>query len=74
MDHAGRQTKFPAKPPAKNVKRQALEAIAELPETAGLDDIMYRLYVLDKIGKGRQDAKEGRTTSAAQLQREIEQW
>ena len=35
---------------------------------------MYRLYVLDKIRKGREAAEQGRTTSNEDLKREIETW
>lgn len=55
-------------------KQEALEAIARLPDDTDMDEIMYRLYVLDKIRKGRQAADQGRTTSHEDLQREIETW
>jgi hypothetical protein len=38
------------------LKQEALTAIAQLPETADVDTIMYRLYVIDKqaqaVGSG----------------------
>lgn len=55
-------------------KQAALDAIAKLPDDADMDDIMYRLYVLDKIRKGREAAEQGRTTSHEDLKREIETW
>ncbi len=32
----------------ETLKDEALNAISKLPETADIDDIMYRLYVIDK--------------------------
>ena len=55
-------------------KQDALDAIAKLPDDVDMDEIMYRLYVLDKIRKGREAAEQGRTTSHEDLKREIETW
>jgi len=55
-------------------KQHALETIGKLPDDAGMDEIMYRLYVLDKIRKGQEAAEQGRTISQEDLKREIESW
>ena len=55
-------------------KQEALDAIAKLPDDTDMDEIMYRLYVLDKIRKGREAAEQGRTTNHEDLKREIETW
>lgn len=55
-------------------KQDALETIGKLPDDADMDEIMYRLYVLDKIRKGREAAEQGRTISHEDLKREIETW
>lgn len=55
-------------------KQEALDAINSLPEDAGLDEIMYRLYVLDKIRKGQEAKEQGQTVSDDELRREIETW
>jgi hypothetical protein len=34
-------------------KQEALDAIARLPDDTDMGEIMYRLYVLDKVRKGR---------------------
>lgn len=39
-----------------------------------MDEIIYRLYVLNKIRKGREDAEKVHTTSLEDLKREIETW
>jgi len=51
-----------------------LTAIAQLPETADVDTMMYRLYVVDKVMKGREAVEKGETISAEDLKREIESW
>jgi hypothetical protein len=56
------------------LKKEALTAIAQLPETADVDTMMYRLYVIDKVMKGREAVEKGETISAEDLKREIESW
>ena len=55
-------------------KQEALDAISKLPDDADFDEIMYRLYVLDKIRKGRQDAEQDKLTTTEDLRREIDTW
>jgi hypothetical protein len=55
-------------------KQDALNTINQLPDTADMEEIMYRLYVLDKVRKGQEDVEQGRLTPADDLQHEIEQW
>jgi predicted transcriptional regulator len=50
-------------------KQEALDAIARLPDDTDMDEIMYRLYVLDKIRKGREAADQGRTISHEEIRR-----
>jgi hypothetical protein len=54
-------------------KRDALKTISQLPDSADMEEIRYRLYVLDKVRKGRQDIEPGRHTPAAVLKQEIDQ-
>ena len=55
-------------------KQEALEIIGKLPDDSDMDEIMYRLYVLDKIRKGQVAVEQGRTTSSEALTREIDAW
>lgn len=55
-------------------RQDALETIGKLPNDASMGEIMYRLYVLDKIRKGQDAAEQGRTISSEELRREIESW
>lgn len=55
-------------------KQEALEAIQRLPDTADMEEIMYRLYVLENIRRGQADADAGKTTPAEQVLRDIQSW
>jgi hypothetical protein len=58
----------------ESLKQEALNVISKLPDTAELDDIMYRLYVIDKVRKGREAVKRGEVVSLEDLKKEIESW
>jgi predicted transcriptional regulator len=60
--------------PLQTAKQEALNAIQQLPDNVDLDEIVYRLYVINKIHQGMQDVEAGRTISHEELKREIEQW
>ncbi|MFU8778642.1 MAG: hypothetical protein ACNA7M_13380 [Roseovarius sp.] len=55
-------------------KQDALEAIQRLPDNVDMEEIMYRLYVLEKVRKGREDVANGRVISAEALRQEIQSW
>ncbi len=55
-------------------KQEALQTISKLPEDTDMDEIMYRLYVLDKIRKGQETVERGRTVTSEELKREIDSW
>ncbi|MBM4227059.1 MAG: hypothetical protein FJ164_04875 [Gammaproteobacteria bacterium] len=55
-------------------KQEALESIRKLPDDADMEEIMYRLYVIDKIRKGQDAVNQGQLTTSEALMREIEKW
>ena len=57
-----------------SIKQEAIKAITKLPDTAEIDDIMYRLYVIDKIRKGQEAIKQGKSGTIENLKREVETW
>lgn len=59
---------------AHNTKQAAIEAIQRLPDTVDTEEIMYRLYVLENIRRGQQDALQNKTTPAEQLLGDIQAW
>ena len=58
----------------ESLKQEALNVISKMPETADIDDIMYRLYVIDKVRKGREAAQNGQFISIEELEKEIQAW
>ncbi|MBE0506615.1 MAG: hypothetical protein IBX50_07820 [Marinospirillum sp.] len=59
---------------AQTAKQEALNAIQRLPDTADMEEIMYRLYVLENIRRGQQDASQNKTQSAERVLRDIQSW
>ena len=57
------------------LKKDAINTIANLPDdVSDMEEIMYRLYVLENIRRGQADAEKGNTTSAEQILRDIQTW
>ena len=54
-----------------SAKQQAIE---QLPDNVPMDEIVYRLYVLNKVHQGLDDVDAGRVISNEALAAEIEQW
>ena len=60
--------------PMHVAKQDALHAINQLPDSADMEEIMYRLFVLDKVRKGQQAVEDGQTLTSEELQHEIDSW
>jgi len=56
------------------VKQEALSTIGKLPDDVDMDEIMYRLYVIEKIRKGQQAVEDGQTLSHEEMKKEIDKW
>ena len=56
------------------LKQEALNAISKLPESANIDDIMYRLYVIDKVKRAQKSISQKDGVPTADLLKEIESW
>lgn len=55
-------------------KQEALGVIQRLPDNTNIEEIMYRLYVLENIRKGQEDAEQGKTQSAEEVLKDIQSW
>lgn len=53
----------------QTAKDSAKQLIDKLPDDASLNDIMHKLYVKQKIEKGMQASREGRTTSHEEVKK-----
>jgi predicted transcriptional regulator len=58
----------------KSIKEEALRAISSLPDNAPIEEVMYRLYVIDKVAQGQEAIKNGSTITTEELLKEIESW
>lgn len=58
----------------ETLKEEAINAISKMHDSADIEEIMYRLYVIDKVRKGKEAVEQGDTISIEELKREIESW
>jgi predicted transcriptional regulator len=58
----------------ETLKQEAISAISKMPDSADIDEIMYRLYVIDKVKKGKEAIERGETVAIEELKKEIESW
>jgi hypothetical protein len=56
------------------LKEEAIRLISQMPEPVDLDDIMYGLYVIDKIRRGKDAAGRRKTLSVYEMKKEVEKW
>jgi len=55
----------------QSAKEEAIRLIDHMPDQSTLNDIMYELYVKQKIQVGLQAAKEGRTIPHDEVKRRL---
>ena len=58
----------------QTAKQEVGELLKRLPEDCSLEDIQYHLYVLQKIERGLQDAKEGRIYTQEEVEKLMAKW
>lgn len=56
----------------KSIKKKAISLIKKLPEDVSLEEIMYHLYVKQKLLKAKEDIAQGKTYSHAQVKKMAE--
>ncbi len=59
---------------AESLKREAINALESMPEGVVMEDIMYRLYVLDKVKKGLKELEMGNYYVSEDIKKDIESW
>ena len=55
----------------KEAVRQLLEV---LPDDCSFEEILYRIYVQQKVAKGEEDVAEGREIDQEDMERRLAQW
>jgi predicted transcriptional regulator len=58
----------------QTAKQDAIAVIQRLPDTADMEEIMYRLYVLENIRRGQEDAEQGKTVPAEHVLKDLQTW
>ena len=53
----------------RSAKQLALQAVEQLPDDATLEDAMERLFLLEKIERGRADVQAGRVVAHEEVER-----
>ena len=57
-----------------SIKKEVISLIEDLPDDITLDDIIYHLYVKQKLLKAKKDIAQGRTYSHEQVKKMAEKW
>lgn len=55
-------------------KQQVFEIVQDLPEEVDIDEIMYRLYLRQKLEAAEKDVQEGRVISHEEVVKETSKW
>ena len=56
------------------MKQEALKIIKKMPDSVTIEDIMYHLYVLEKVRKGRVAVEQNETITIEKLKKELQKW
>lgn len=57
-----------------SIKQEAIDAISKLPDNTNFEEIMYRLYVIEKINSGKEAILNGKSISSEDLRKEVASW
>ena len=55
----------------EQLKSETLQIIDHLPDEASWDDLMYRIYVRQKIDRGIADSEAGRVYTSDEIRKEL---
>ena len=55
-------------------KQEVADLLRQLPDDCSLEDIQYRLYVLEKTNRGREDIALGRAYINDEAKQRLDRW
>ncbi len=61
-------------PTLPSAKQATLDLVDRLDDDVSFEDIIYELYVLEKIQRGMRDAEEGRVISHEEAKQRLSRW
>ena len=56
------------------VKEETIQLIEMMPDDCTVEDILYELYLKQKVDKGLQEIREGRVMEHEEVQQRISKW
>jgi len=56
------------------VKEETIQLIEQMPDDCTVEDILYELYLKQKVDKGLQDIREGRVVEHEEVRQRIARW
>jgi len=56
------------------VKQQVKNMLKELPENCSIEDVQYRLYVIEKVSRGLEAADRGEVVTQEQMRKRVKRW
>jgi predicted transcriptional regulator len=56
------------------VKQSAIKAIQNLPENSSYEDIMEKLFFMEKVESGLKEIEEGKTISHEDVKKRLSKW
>jgi len=60
--------------PETTVRDRVLRAVGEMPDGATYDDVMERVYMLQKIERGRQQIEAGEGIPHEEAKQQMKRW
>lgn len=55
-------------------RKEMLQLVRQLPERVDIEEVIYRLYLREKLAAAEADIAAGRTLSAPEMRRQASQW
>jgi len=58
----------------KSAKEEVRKILEKVPDEASLEDIQYQIYVRQRIDRGLDDVKQGKTISQQEMEARMSRW
>lgn len=58
----------------QTAKKEVQRILKSIPDNASFEDIQYHIYVREKIEKGLNDVRTGRTLTQAAVEKRMAKW
>lgn len=56
------------------IKQQAIEALSKLPEDCSWEDVLYHLYVRQKVAEAELDVERGDVLTMQEMEQHFARW